>query len=363
VSERARVLIPALVLALAVVAAVAAPVIAPHNPTQFDVTHRLAGTSAAHLLGTDQFGRDVLSRLIYGARASLVVAAVAAPVIAPHNPTQFDVTHRLAGTSAAHLLGTDQFGRDVLSRLIYGARASLVVAFGSATLALLVGTALGLVGGYAAGWPETLVMRAMDVILSFPPIVLALLVVTVLGPGVTTLVFVIGFLFIPAFARITASEVLVVKRAEYVEAAHALGVGTGRILRRTILPNVLSPLVVQYTLSMAAAVLLESGLSFLGLGVVPPTPSWGGMIGDARSVMVQAPGDLLWPCVVITVAIMAMNSVGDGLRDALDPRTQSVFRRRRAAPSPEVVADTHPTPTRPASLAGAPPGGDASWQR
>lgn len=264
-----------------------------------------------------------------------VLAAIFSPQIAPHDPTQFDVAHRLAGVSPQHLLGTDQFGRDVLSRLIYGARASLEVAFGSATLAFLVGTVLGLVGGYGSGWPQMLIMRAMDVVLAFPPIVLALLVVTVLGPGIGTLIFVIGFLFIPTFARIAGAEVQMVTRMEYVQAARALGAGTGRILIRTIFPNVSAPLVVQYTLATASAILLESGLSFLGLGVVPPTPSWGGMIGDARSVMIQAPGDLLWPCLVITATIMAMNSAGDGLRDLLDPRTRSVFRRRAKAPEPD----------------------------
>lgn len=277
-------------------------------------------------------GRAERTRIITTAVVLLteVVVAVLAPAIAPYNPTQFDVAHRLAGPSAAHLLGTDQFGRDILSRLIYGARPSLEVAFGSATFAFVVGVTLGLTAGYVSGWLEMLILRSMDVILSFPPIVLALLVVTVLGPSMVTLTVVIGFFFIPTFARIAAAETLVVKRTEYVQAARALGSGNLRILLQSILANVLSPLVVQLTLSMGAAVLIESGLSFLGLGVPPPTPSWGGMIGDARSVMVQAPGNLLWPCLVITATIMAMNSAGDALRDALDPKVPSPF--RRAAP-------------------------------
>lgn len=259
---------------------------------------------------------------------AVVLCAVFANKLAPYNPDA-DTANRFAGSSLQHLLGTDQFGRDIFSRIIFGARASLEVAFGSASIAALLGVGLGLVAGYYGGFAEGLVMRVMDVILCFPPIILALLVVTLLGPGVVTLIFVIGFLFIPTFARITNAQVAVVKRTEYVQAAKALGSGPARVMMRSILPNVASPLIVQYTLTLAAAILLESGLSFLGLGVVPPTPSWGAMIAEAMGVMAQSPANLLWPCLVITVTIMAMNGAGDTLRDALDPRVRSTLRRSR----------------------------------
>jgi peptide/nickel transport system permease protein len=257
--------------------------------------------------------------------AAVLACAAFAHFLAPYDPVKFDVSHRLADPGdGGHVLGTDEFGRDVLSRLIYGARASMEVSLGSAVLACLVGVTIGLVGAYFSGLVEIFTVRLADLILSFPPIVLAILVVTLFGPGILTLTLVIAVLYVPSFARITYGEVLRVKRMEYVEATRALGGGHMRLMFNTILPNVLAPIIVQFSLTVAAAILLESGLSFLGLGVVPPTPSWGLMIRDARGHMLESPNDLIWPCLVIVVVILAMNVLGDALRDRLDPRLRGV---------------------------------------
>lgn len=256
--------------------------------------------------------------------ALFILVAVLAPWISPYDPLKFDIPNRLTGPSGQHWLGADEFGRDILSRLIHGTRAAIAISIGSATLAMVVGSVLGLLGGYFSGLVELVTVRLADVILSFPPIVLAILVVTLLGPGVATLIFVIGFLYVPSFARLTYGQVLSVKTAEYVQAARALGSGHLRIIVRTILPNVQAPLIVQFSLTVAAATLIEAGLSFLGLGVVPPTPTWGLMIRSARDYMDRDPNYLLWPSLVIVLVILAINSLGDALRDRLDPRLRGL---------------------------------------
>jgi peptide/nickel transport system permease protein len=250
----------------------------------------------------------------------IVLVALAAPLLPLPDPVKIDVAHRLAGPSPAHPLGQDEFGRDVLSRLIWGARVSLAVAFASSTLACVVGTALALVGGMFGWLAELCAVRSMDVVLCFPPLLLALLVVTLFGPGATTLVPVIALVFLPGFVRVAHAGVITVRAQDYVEAVRAIGAGQLRIILRTVLPNVLGPVLVQFSLAAAAAVVLESGLSFLGLGVVPPSPSWGLMIGAARSTMAQAPLLLLWPCLALSVTILAMNALCDALRDSLDPQ-------------------------------------------
>ena len=245
--------------------------------------------------------------------------AIAAPYLPLENPLRMRVAQRMAGPSMAHWLGQDEFGRDVLSRLIWGARASLTVAFLSAALACVIGTSLGIIGGFVRGVAEWLTMRSMDVLLCFPPLLLALLAVALVGPGVATLIPVLAFIFVPGFTRVAYSGVLSVRSQDYVEAVRALGAKPGRIMLRTILPNVGGPLLVQFSLVIAAAIVLESGLSFLGLGVVPPTPSWGLMIGAARATMNQQPLLLLWPCIALTLTILIMNGLCDGLRDMFDP--------------------------------------------
>ncbi|MCW3475390.1 dipeptide/oligopeptide/nickel ABC transporter permease/ATP-binding protein [Limobrevibacterium gyesilva] len=259
----------------------------------------------------------------------IALLALAAPVLGLGNPVTMDVAHRLAGPSAAHWLGQDEFGRDVLTRLVWGARVSLSVAFAASALACVIGTALGVLGGFLRGIVEMLTLRSIDVLLCFPPLLLALLVVTLAGPGATTLIPVLALVYLPGFTRVAYAGVLTARSQDYVEAMRVLGAGKGRIMLRTILPNIGGPVLVQFSLAAASAVVLESGLSFLGLGVVPPAPSWGLMIGAARATMVQAPLLLLWPCLALTLTILAMNALCDGLRDAVDPHPAYRTGRRR----------------------------------
>jgi peptide/nickel transport system permease protein len=250
---------------------------------------------------------------------AIILVAIAAPFFPLPSPVAMDVAHRLAGPSSAHWLGQDEFGRDVLSRLLFGARVSLSVAFSSAALACIGGIVLGLVGGFHGKLVEILAVRSVDIVLCFPPLLLALLVVTLLGPGATTLVPVLTVVYLPGFVRVVYAGVLQVRRLEYVEAMRVLGATSPRIMLRTILPNIAGPILVQFSLAAASGVVLESGLSFLGLGVVPPAPSWGLMIGAARATMTQAPLLLLWPCLALTLTILSMNALCDALRDAVDP--------------------------------------------
>ena len=253
----------------------------------------------------------------------IVAAALASPLLPLPDPVQMDVPARLAPPSWMHWLGQDEYGRDVLSRIVWGARVSLAVAFLSAVFAGVIGTTLGLLGGYARGLVELLAVRSMEAIVCFPPILLALLVVTLMGPGAKTLIVALTILYAPGYARVAFAATLATRGLDYVTAQEALGARPGRILARTILPNVAPPLLVQFSLTVAAAMVLESGLSFLGLGVVPPAPSWGLMIRGARSTMEQAPWLLLWPCLALTGTILAFNLLCDCLRDVLDPRASA----------------------------------------
>jgi peptide/nickel transport system permease protein len=254
-----------------------------------------------------------------GIVAAIALVALAVPFLALPNPVRMDVMHRLAGPSPGHWLGQDQYGRDVLSRLLWGARVSLTVAAASSGTACIVGAAMGLAGGFLGPVAEFFAMRSMDIVLCFPPLLLALLVVTLLGPGAGTLIPVLSLVFLPGFVRVVYAGVISVRAHDYVEAMRVLGAGQLRIMLRTILPNIGGPILVQLSLAAAAALVLESGLSFLGLGVVPPSPSWGLMIADARSTMAQAPLLLLWPCLALSLTILAMNGLCDALRDAVDP--------------------------------------------
>ena len=250
----------------------------------------------------------------------IVLVAALAPLLPLPDPMRMDVAHRLTQPGAAHVLGQDEYGRDVLSRLVWGARVSLAVALSASAIACVLGTVLGVLGGYMRGVVELLSVRSMDVVLCFPPLLLALLVVTLLGPGAGTLILVLSVLYLPGFARVAYAGVLAARSQEYVEAVRVLGAGRLRIMGRTVLPNVLGPVLVQVSLTCAAAIVLESGLSFLGLGVVPPAPSWGLMIRGARATMDQAPWLLLWPCLALTATILAINALCDGLQSVLDPR-------------------------------------------
>jgi peptide/nickel transport system permease protein len=253
----------------------------------------------------------------------LILLAVLAPWISPADPLAQTGNRLLAPGEAGHLLGTDQFGRDILSRLLHGARADLFISIGATALATVLGTVLGLVGGYFRGFFAGLTMRSIEVVLAFPPIVLALLVVTLFGPGAATLVLAMGVLFAPAFARITYGQVLSMRNREFVQASRVLGASDSRLIFRVVLPNVLGPIFVQVSLTLAAALLLESGLSYLGLGVVPPTPSWGGMVAEAQPLGTVQPSFLIITCSVLVLTVLAFSLLGDAFNKHLDPRRSS----------------------------------------
>ena len=275
---------------------------------------------------------------------AIALLAVFAPWFGLANPVSMDIAHRMVAPSFAHWLGQDEYGRDELSRLLWGARVSLAVAAASSALACLIGTAMGLAGGFLGRLAELLALRSVDIVLCFPPLLLALLVVTLLGPGATTLIPVLALVYLPGFVRVVYAGVLSVRTHDYVEAMRALGAGRVRIMLRTILPNIGGPILVQFSLAAASAVVLESGLSFLGLGVVPPTPSWGLMIGAARSTMAQAPLLLLWPCLALSLTIFAMNALCDALRDVVDPHREPRrgLARLAAALAPGLLPEAGP---------------------
>lgn len=250
----------------------------------------------------------------------VIILAVVAPLLAPHDPLEINHREVLKASTSTNPLGTDEFGRDILSRLLYGARPSLTVAGLATALALLLGSTFGVIAGFFGGWIEQVIMRLVDTLLCFPPILLAMVIVGFLGGGVTNLVIVIGILYSTSFARLAYSASLQVKEMEYMTAARAIGASSARLIAFYVYPNIRSVLIVQVSLTVAAAILLESGLSFLGLGVIPPTASWGLMIGAARSYMYQAPTYVLWPSLTIAVTVLAVNTFGDALRDILDPR-------------------------------------------
>lgn len=259
--------------------------------------------------------------------AILLIVAVAAPILPLHDPTAIDMAGAFHPGSPAHLLGQDQYGRDVLSRLVWGARASLSVAASATAIAAIIGGCLGLVGAYFRGIAETLTIRPTDVLLCFPPLLLALLVITLTGPGIGTLVVVLALVFVPNFTRVTFGAALSVRQRDFVTAMQVAGARAPYIMVRTILPNVAGPLLVQISIAIAAAIILEAGLSFLGLGVVPPAPSWGLMIADARATMLQHPLLMIWPCLALAGTIFLCNLCCDLLRDRIDPApvSHSIF--------------------------------------
>ena len=252
--------------------------------------------------------------------ALIVLLAVFAPLVTGADPLGQNVAQGAQPPSAAHWFGTDKLGRDVFARILYGARISIRIGFVAVGLAISAGTLVGLVAGYAGGRVEAALMGAMDVMLAFPSIILAIGITTILGPSINNLMLAVGIVYVPQYARLARSSVLAVKEHEYVEAARALGAGVPAILRRHVLPNILAPLLVQATLGIATAELEAAGLSYLGLGARPPAPEWGAMLNDARDYWLGAPWALIFPGVSITVLVLGFNLLGDGLRDALDPR-------------------------------------------
>ncbi|MCK4257663.1 MAG: ABC transporter permease [Halanaerobiales bacterium] len=255
--------------------------------------------------------------------ALIIIAAVFAPFIAPHDPIKQNILQRYKTPSAKYLLGTDELGRDILSRLIYGARYSLLIGVITISLALVFGVTLGVIAGYFGGLADLLIMRAIDILLAFPYILLAIVIVAILGPNLQNAMIAISIVNIPQFARIIRSSVLSIKESEYVQAAKALGATEFRIIMRHLLPNSMGPLIVQSTLSIASAILSAAGLSFLGLGAQPPTPEWGAMLSDARSALQLAPWVVTFPGLAIMLNVLGFNLLGDGLRDALDPKLKN----------------------------------------
>ena len=250
------------------------------------------------------------------------VAAVAllAPLVSRYDPDAINPAVRAALPSWAHPLGTDEYGRDIVSRLAHGARISMIVSVASVTIALSAGTLVGMTAGYFGGRLELVLMRLVDGLLSFPPILLALFVITFLGPSLVNVILVIGLLYIPRFARLAHGATLTVRETEYVQASHAIGATDAWTLRRAVLPNIAAPLFVQISLGLGQAILLEAGLSFLGLGAPPPAPSWGRMIEQSTRFMSLSPWPVLWPSMVVSTTVLALNLLGDALRDTLDPR-------------------------------------------
>ncbi len=249
-----------------------------------------------------------------------VIIAVGAPWIAPYSPRAISYTALLKAPSVAHLFGTDDLGRDVFSRTVVGARVSLGIGFFSVLLAAVVGTTFGIVSGYLGGWVDEVMMRIIDAMMALPFLVLAIVLSAVLGASLQNTILAISVVSIPAFARIARGEAIAVKQREFIQAANALGSRAWRILLRHVLPNISGPLIVQATLSTAQAILTESSLSFLGLGVQPPTPAWGSMLNTAKGYLETAPWMALFPGSAIFLIVLALSLLGDGLREALNPR-------------------------------------------
>jgi peptide/nickel transport system permease protein len=250
----------------------------------------------------------------------LVAVAVFAPLIAPHDPNAIDASRILAAPNLAHPFGTDDLGRDVLSRVIYAYRVSLGVAVGSTLLAFLVGVPLGILAGYHGGWVDTLIMRPIDMVLALPALLLAVALIAIIGPGSNVALLAIAVIYLPILARVVRSSTLVVASQTYIEAARARGTPSRRIITRHVLPNAIGPAIVQATILMGFALQIEAALSFLGLGAQPPTSSLGVMLADGRNVMTQAPWVEIFPGLAIAITVLAFNFFGDGLRTRLDPR-------------------------------------------
>ena len=285
-------------------------------------------TARERELPDDQPWRRALRRLVHrrgamvgaGVVLFFVLVAIFAPLIAPYAPTATDWGAVRKAPSLAHWLGTDEIGRDVLSRVIFGARASLKAGVVSVLISLSLGVPIGLLSGYVGGFLDGLLMRIVDAMLACPFLILAIALAAFLGPNLTNAMIAIGISAMPAFIRLTRAQTLSTKVEDYVEAAKAVGNPHYRIVLRHILPNILAPIMVQATLAIAAAIIAEASLSFLGLGQQPPDPSWGSMLNTAKNFLSLAPWMAWWPGLAIFVVVLSFNLLGDGLRDALDPK-------------------------------------------
>jgi ABC-type dipeptide/oligopeptide/nickel transport system permease subunit len=254
---------------------------------------------------------------------ALVLLTLAAPIVGRYDPTTMDTSAPLKGPSLLHFFGTDNFGRDVYSRTLFGYRASLTAAVGSVAIALLVGIPLGLMAGYSGTLTDNVIMRSMDVLLAFPAILWVIALVGVLGTNTEVLALAIGVIYIPIIARVMRGATLALKGVEFVDGARALGASETSIVLRHVLPNAISPVIVQASILMGIAILIEAALSFIGLGTQPPDPSLGLMLSDGRNIMQEAPWVVIFPGLAIVAAVLGFNLLGDGLRDLLDPRIRS----------------------------------------
>lgn len=253
----------------------------------------------------------------------VVFLALFGSLIAPQGINEQDLAQRLLPPSAEHWLGTDDFGRDIFSRIILGARISIMVGFLSVIISIVVGTLLGIIAGYYGGWLDTIISRIFDILLAFPSILLAIAIVSILGPSLQNALIAIAIINIPNFGRLVRSKVLSIKQEEYIMAARAIGMKNSRILWKHILPNSMTPVIVQGTLAVATAIIEAAALGFLGLGAQAPTPEWGKMLADARIYLLNAPWTIVFPGVAIMITVLGFNLMGDGLRDALDPKMKN----------------------------------------
>jgi peptide/nickel transport system permease protein/dipeptide transport system permease protein len=267
-----------------------------------------------------RFGRNQLAVVGFIVVVLFLIVGVFAPLFAPNDPLNQSLYDKLISPSSTYLLGTDDLGRDILSRIIYGARISLIIGIVSVGISLLVGVPLGLVAGYYGGFWGSVIMRIMDLMLSLPAILLAVVIVAVLGPSLTNAMIAIGIVNVPTFARLTRSMVVLEKEKEYATAAIAIGCSNIRVMTVAILPNCLAPLIVQSSLGFATAVLEAAALSFVGLGAQPPTPEWGAMLTDGKNYFYNGWWVMTFPGIAILFTVLGFNLLGDGLRDVLDPR-------------------------------------------
>ncbi len=295
-------------------------------------SHESAIDFGAQIIASPRRRSWHMARVLVKNRASLagllIIAlmlslALVGPAIAPYSPSEIHIRDKVHPPNGTYWLGTDQFGRDILSRLLHGSRISLVLSILGVAIATIIGTTLGAIAGFGQRWVDEVLMRTMDILMAFPFIVLAIGLIAVVGPSLRNIVFVVAFTRVPEFARVVRGAVLTRKHEEFVVAARTVGLSEGRILIQHVLPNIVTPIVVVVSLAMATAILTESSLSFLGLGVQPPTASWGTMIGDGRNYV----SDGFWistvPGIAISVTILGFNLLGDGLRDVFDPRSRT----------------------------------------
>ena len=254
--------------------------------------------------------------------AIALLAALFPSLLATHDPLALDMVNKLQGPTSAHILGTDELGRDLWSRIVYGARVSMSVGLGSATLAMILGVPLGLIAGFKGGIVDSIIMRVMDAFMSFPSIMLAMLLMTIFDASTMTLILTIAIVSFPAYGRIVRGSVLSIKERDYIEAARAFGAKPGYLMFRAILPNCMSGIIVQFSLFTASAILIEASLSFLGLGIKPPDPAWGSMLSYAKQYIDQSSTYIFVPAITIFLVVLAINLLGDELRERLDPTRQ-----------------------------------------